>query len=133
MKRNKTIFRIEPGASRGSSRPHNTVYNAFSRNASLQVSASRTGVGGGVILKLSRQVGTGKKDLKLLAALDAMSANRELLGALLSDAFGHAAVKYAQENYRGGWTVDDSQVGVSNAGGGFANYSATVRLRRFIG
>ena len=132
MNRNKTIFRIEPGASKRHSRPHNTVYNAFSRHASLQVSASKEGAGSGVILKLSRQVGSGKKDRKLLAALAAMSANRDLLGALLSDAFGHAAVKYAQENYRGGWTVDDSRVGVSEAGG-IANYSATVRLRRFIG
>ena len=133
MNRSRSIFRLEPGAQKRQSRPHNTVYNAFSRPSSLQVSAGRARDGSGVVVNLSRTVGTSKKDRKLVNAISAMGASREMLDALLSDAFGHAAVKHAQDTYGGGWTVDDSRVAAARSADGGLTYSSSVRLKRFIG
>jgi hypothetical protein len=108
LHKQSNIFRLSPKNRRQLLTPHKTVYGAFSRVSSLNISIARNS--DGIMVRASRLVGPEKKDKKLQFAILSMGRSPEMLRAVMADAFSHAAIKHASEQLGPGWAVRDVQV-----------------------
>jgi hypothetical protein len=133
MNGSNSVFRISPGRQKRHPRPHNTVYSSFSRTSSLDITHPSLRPDGSVVMRLSRDVAGGKKDSRLRNALHAMSGRPDMLRAVLSDAFSHAAVRHASDILGGGWSVSRTDVNWRPVDEGKVVYMGTVALKRFVG